>query len=175
MAYFTDYNCERSPRIPRLMEHLFATMPQVEADRGVLLTESYKATEGEPIITRRAKAFQHILENIPATIRPEELIVGSSTVHPRSCQVFPEYSFEWLEAEFDTVATRDADPFYISEKTKEELRGAYPYWKGKTVSDLAAAGMDEKVLDVFLNHGIFTVGNYFFNGINITITKSPSS
>ena len=25
--------------------------------------------------------------------------------------------------------------------------------------------MDEKVLDVFLNHGIFTVGNYFYNGI----------
>ena len=65
MAYFNDYNCERSPRIPRLMEHLFATMPEVEADRGVLITESYKATEGEPIITRRAKAFQHILENIP--------------------------------------------------------------------------------------------------------------
>ena len=25
--------------------------------------------------------------------------------------------------------------------------------------------MDAKVLDVFLNHGIFTVGNYFYNGV----------
>jgi len=154
MAYFNDYNCERSPRIPRLMEHLFATMPEVEADRGVLITESYKATEGEPIITRRAKAFQHILENIPITIRPEELIVGSSTVHPRSCQVFPEYSFEWLESEFETLPTREADPFYISEDTKRKLSEAYKYWKGRTTSELATEYMAPEAL-LAIDHNIF--------------------
>lgn len=63
----------------------------------MLLTESYKETEGEPIIMRRAKAFAHILANIPITIRDEELIVGSSTLAPRGCQTFPEFSYEWLE------------------------------------------------------------------------------
>ena len=140
-------------------------MPEIEADRAELITESYKATEGLPIVRRRSAAFKHIMENIPIVIRPEELIVGSNSIAPRGCQTFPEYSFEWLEKEYDTVATREADPFYISPETVERLEKVYPYWKGKTVSDLAAQSMDEKVLDVFLNHGIFTVGNYFYNGI----------
>ena len=106
---------EKSPRIDRLVKALYEKMPEIESDRAVLITESYKATEGEPIITRRAKAFEHILENLPIVIREDELIVGAATKAPRGCQVFPEYSFEWLEAEFDTVATRTADPFYISE------------------------------------------------------------
>ncbi len=156
---------KKSPRIQRLIDHLYANMPEIEADRAELVTESYKATEGLPIIKRRSAAFRHILENIPIVIRPEELIVGSNSIAPRGCQTFPEYSFEWLEKEYDTVATREADPFYISPSTVERLKAVYPYWKGKTVSDLAAESMDEKVLDVFLNHGVFTVGNYFYNGI----------
>ena len=156
---------EKSPRIQRLIDHLYAKMPEIEADRAELITESYKATEGLPIVRRRSAAFKHIMENIPIVIRPEELIVGSNSIAPRGCQTFPEYSFEWLEKEYDTVATREADPFYISPETVERLEKVYPYWKGKTVSDLAAQSMDEKVLDVFLNHGIFTVGNYFYNGI----------
>ena len=95
MPYTYTKNIEKSPRIQRLIDHLYAKMPEVEADRAVLITESYKATEGQPIILRRAKAFAHILENLPITIRPEELIVGSNSKAPRGCQVFPEYSYEW--------------------------------------------------------------------------------
>ena len=156
---------KKSPRIDRLIAHLFAKMPEVEPYRAELVTESYKATEALPIIKRRSAAFRHILENIPIIIRPDELIVGSNSIAPRGCQTFPEYSFEWLEPEFDTLATREADPFYISKETVERLKAVHPYWKGKTVSDLAAAGMDPEVLDVFLNHGVFTVGNYFYNGV----------
>ena len=127
MADFYVKKIEKSPRIDKLKKDLFLLPPQIEADRAVLLTESYKATENEPIITRRAKAFEHILDNIPIIIREDELIVGSATLRPRSCQVFPEFSFEWLEAEFDTVATRTADPFYISEETKKTLHEVYKY------------------------------------------------
>ena len=104
------------------VDNLYAKMPVIESARAKLVTESYKETEDEPIITRRAKAFAHILHNIPIIIRDEELIVGSSTLAPRGCQTFPEYSFQWLEDELDTVATRTADPFYISEETKADLR-----------------------------------------------------
>ena len=123
---------EKSARIDKLVNDLYEKMPEIESARGLLVTESYKATEALPIISRRSAAFAHILRNIPIVIRDNELIVGSATVAPRGCQVFPEYSYEWLEAEFDTVATRDAAPFYISEKTKGELHDAYSYWKGKT-------------------------------------------
>lgn len=156
---------KKSPRIPQLIADLYENMPVIEADRAELVTESYKATENLPIIKRRSAAFRHILENIPIVIRPGELIVGSNSVAPRGCQMYPEYSYKWMQKEYDTVATREADPFYIAPETVRRLEAVYPYWDGKTTSDYAAANMDPEVLDVFMNHGIFTVGNYFFNGV----------
>ena len=55
--FYSDY-IEKSERIDKLKEALFASAPEIEADRAVLLTESYMKTEGEPIITRRAKALR---------------------------------------------------------------------------------------------------------------------
>ncbi len=156
---------EKSERIQKLIDALYEKMPEIESARGLLVTESYMATESLPIIRRRSAAFAHILENLPIVIRDNELVVGSATVAPRGCQVFPEYSFEWLEAEFDTVATRAADPFYISNDTKKELHSAYKYWKGKTNSDLAKAYMSKEAYEAFTLHGMFTPGNYFYNGI----------
>ena len=164
MAKFYIGNIGKSPRIEKLKEDLFANMPVIEAERALLLTESYKQTESEPIIARRAKAFVHILENIPITIRDHELIVGSATKAPRGCQVFPEFSFEWLESEFDTIEKRSADPFYIAEETKKELHEVFKYWKGKTTSELAASYMAEETLTA-MAHNIFTPGNYFYNGV----------
>ena len=159
------YIIRKSSRIEALKAHLYRNMPEIEADRGELVTESYRQTENLPLLRRRSAAFRHILEHIPITIRPGELIVGVNSIAPRGCQVFPEYSYAWLEAEFDSVAQREADPFYISEETKARLRRVYPYWEGKTTSDLAAQNMDPLALDVFMNHGVFTVGNYFYNGV----------
>ena len=169
MAKFTVQTPEKTARIDRLKKALYEKMPEIEADRAILLTESYKATEGEPIITRRAKAFAHILENIPVTIREDELIVGSATKAPRGCQTFPEFSFDWLENEFDTVATRSADPFTISDVTKRALSEVYRYWRGKTTSELATAYMAPEA-KVAMAHNIFTPGNYFYNGVgHITV------
>lgn len=159
----------KSERIARLVDHLYAKMPEIEAARAELITESYLATENEPVIIRRAKAFEHILDNIPIIIRPEELIVGSTTIAPRGCQTYPEFSWEWLEAEFDTVETRSADPFYIAEDTKKRLHEANKYWKGKTTSELATAYMAPEALKS-IEHNIFTTGNYFYNGVgHITV------
>ncbi len=168
------FQIEKSARIDKLISALYEKMPEIEADRGELITESYMATENLPIVLRRSAAFKHILENIPIVIRDGELIVGSNSVAPRGCQVYPEYSYEWLQEEFDTVATREADPFFISEETKERLSRVYPYWKGKTVSDLAMKIMAPEAYAAFTKHDIFTVGNYFYNGvghINVNYNK----
>ena len=61
----------KSDRIPKLVENLYAKMPEIESARAVLITESYKQTENEPMIIRRAKAFQHILENTCSKRMPD--------------------------------------------------------------------------------------------------------
>lgn len=170
MERFYTPEIPKTDRIPKLVEHLFAKMPEIESARAILLTESYKETEGQPIITRRAKAFAHILDNIPIIIREGELIVGSTTIAPRGCQTYPEFSFEWLEAEFDTVEHRTADPFYISEQTKKDLREVHKYWKGKTTSELATSYMAPETLKA-MEHNMFTPGNYFYNGVGHVTVK----
>ena len=167
---FNTTDIPKSSRIPKLIEALYAKMPVIESARAKLITESYKATEGQPVITRRAEAFAHILRNIPIIIRDNELIVGSSTIAPRGCQTFPEFSYQWLEDELDTVATRTADPFYIAEETKAELREVHKYWKGKTSSELATSYMAPEAIKA-IEHNIFTPGNYFYNGVGPVTVK----
>ena len=164
MAKYYTQEIPKTDRIPRLVAHLYAKMPEIESARARLITESYKATEDKPIIMRRALAFAHILDNIPIIIREGELVVGSSTIAPRGCQTYPEFSYKWLEAEFETVAERKADPFYIADQTKKELLAADAYWEGKTTSDLATALMTEETKKA-IEHNIFTPGNYFYNGV----------
>jgi len=167
---YNSTDIPKTDRIPKLVEHLYAKLPEIESARAVLITESYRQTENEPMVIRRAKAFQHILENIPIIIRDLELIVGSTTIAPRGCQTYPEFSYEWLEAEFDTVETRSADPFYISEQTKRELKEANAYSKGRTTSELATAYMEPETLTA-MEHNMFTPGNYFYNGVGHVTVK----
>lgn len=97
---------------------------------------------------------------------------------PRSTQVFPEFSYQWLENELDTVQFRSADPFYIAEENKlrevykYKLREVYKYWKDKTASELATSYMAPEEIRA-IGHNIFTPGNYYYNGIgHVTSTLS---
>ena len=156
-------------RVERLRSMIVDAVPCIEAERAVLITESYQATEGLPMIMRRAKALENILNNLTVTIRDDELVVGTLTKAVRSCQLFPENSYKWVMDEFDTIETRMADPFKISEEDKATLRKVLPYWEDKTISDLASSYMSEKTKECIAN-GVFTVGNYFFGGVgNIII------
>ncbi|MDO5293655.1 MAG: glycyl radical protein [bacterium] len=155
---------EPTDRVKRLKDVIVNAVPEVEAERAVLVTEAYKETEGQPNVMRRAKVAEKVFSELPVTIREDELIVGSLTKHPRSCQIAPEYSCDWVEAEFDTMETRMADPFKIPKDVAKQLHEAFLYWPGKTVSDLASSYMSEETKDCQAN-GVFTVGNYFYGGV----------
>lgn len=151
-------------RVQRLKNMILDAVPYVESERAVLVTESYKETEGLSPILRRAKAAEKIFNNLPITIREDELIVGSITKNPRSTEICPEFSYNWVEKEFDTMGTRMADPFQIPKETANDLREAFKYWKGKTTSELAESYMSQEAKDCMSN-GVFTVGNYFYGGV----------
>ena len=164
MSFLEKGFVKPSERILRLKDEIFSAKPVIEVDRARLITESFKETENEPILIRKAKALKNILENLPIIIRPGELIVGSMTVNPRSSQVFPEFSNKWLEQEFDTLASRTSDAFYISEESKKELKEIFKYWEGKTVSELATSYMSEETKKA-MKSDVFTVSNYHYNGL----------
>ncbi|MGG7079298.1 glycyl radical protein [Clostridium sardiniense] len=155
---------EPTERVKRLKRMIVDATPYVESERAVLVTESYKETEGLSPILRRAKAVEKIFNNLPITIREDELIVGAITKNPRSTEICPEFSYDWVAKEFETMGTRIADPFQIPKETAKELEEAFKYWEGKTTSSLADSYMSKEAKDCIAN-GVFTVGNYFYGGV----------
>jgi len=151
-------------RVLRLKNMILHAKPYVESERAVLATEAYKENEHLPPIMRRAKVVEKIFNELPVTIRPDELIVGAVTINPRSTEICPEFSYDWVEKEFDTMEHRIADPFIIPKKTAQELHQAFKYWPGKTTSSLAASYMSEPTKES-MGNGVFTVGNYFYGGV----------
>ena len=155
---------EPTERVKKLKEEVMSAMPCIEVDRAIILTKAFKENENEPIIIRKAKSLEAVLKELPIVIRDEELIVGSLTKNPRSAQVFPEFSNEWLVKEFDKFEQRTSDAFKITEKTKDDLKEAFKYWKGKTVSELATSYMSDETKKA-MGANVFTVANYYFNGL----------
>ena len=54
---FNTTDIPKSSRIPKLIEALYAKMPVIESARAKLITESYKATEGQPVIHQTRGSF----------------------------------------------------------------------------------------------------------------------
>jgi len=118
-----------------LKESLLSTTPEISVERAILITESYRETESEPMVIRRAKALDKILRNMSIYILPGELIVGGIAHKQRAAPVFPEYDVEYLEKELNEFEKRPGDAFKISEDDKKKLKEILPYWKGKTVKE----------------------------------------
>lgn len=79
-------------RILRMFEAIRSSgPPRVALERAVYFTESFKTTEGQPLVLRWAKALKHIAENISVAIFDDELIVG------RPCTWFGRYSLVYPE------------------------------------------------------------------------------
>ena len=89
-------------RVDRMKKRYMDSIPRVDSQRAVLVTESYMKTEAEPMVLRRAKALKKIFEEIGVFIADDELIVGSQTDVYRGASLYPEYGIEWLYDELDT-------------------------------------------------------------------------
>jgi formate C-acetyltransferase len=151
-------------RIELLKETLMNAKPTIEADRAVIVMNAYKKTEAESPVVRRAITLEAILDELPITIRDQELIVGSLTKIPRSTQIFPEFSNKWLMNEFESLAKRGGDAFEISDETKAKLTEVCEYFDGKTTQEYATSLMSAET-KMCMEAGVFTVGNYYFNGV----------
>lgn len=127
-----DIDLERVHRLQQQMEKRIAS---ICSERAVLITESFRETEGENYVLRKAKAFKHILENMTIYIEKDSLIFGNQASQNFAAPIFPEFSIKWVIKELDEFDKRTGDVFQISEKVKADLREIAPYWEGHTHED----------------------------------------
>ena len=64
-------------RLETLKHEVFFVTPELSSERARLITESYRQTKDLPMIIRRAKALENILDNRTIFVRPGELLVGA--------------------------------------------------------------------------------------------------
>ncbi len=121
-------------RIDRMLKGIRKKPPRIAVERARLMTESFRQTEGTPMVLRWALALENVLENIEISIGEDDLIVGRCGPPGRYGILYPELRGAWLETGLESFPTRKEGRFIISDEdtriVKEEL---IPYWKGRTV------------------------------------------
>lgn len=128
----------RTPRIERMRERYFNTIPSITSERLVLATEAYQKFAGDAVPVFRAKVVKYIMERMTTLIFDDELIVGTATNAYRGANLHPEFqSSSWYLSDLDEFSTRSKDPYYISPEDKEIIRKTLPYWEGKSMEDYA--------------------------------------
>ena len=137
-----------SQRSQAIKDSLFAQPRQVTMERARLYMESYKETQGEAPVIRRAKAFKHLLENHKIVLDSYDLLVGNRTDTPRAGVVSPEMSPYWILDELDKFPTRRQDRFEISEEDKAYYKEVlYPFWTNKSLNDWYKAHLAENLAE----------------------------
>ncbi len=131
-------------RMNKYREDVLNTKRMVCVERAIFCTEAYKENEAMPLAIKRANMLKTILEKMSIYIEDETLIAGNQASSNCAAPIFPEYAMDWVIDELDEFEKRDGDVFYITEENKEILRNIAPYWKGKTIKELALAAMPER-------------------------------
>lgn len=123
-------------RIDRLYEKMKTRKANICSERALLFTESFRETEGEDFVLRKAKAFAHVLKHMSIYIEDDSLIFGNQASRNFAAPIFPEYSYKWVIDELDEFDQRTGDVFYITEEVKADLRSIQEYWlMGNTHQD----------------------------------------
>ncbi|MFA7196434.1 MAG: pyruvate formate lyase family protein, partial [Anaerovoracaceae bacterium] len=152
-----------TPRVKRMREKLFNTIPTITAERLVLATEAYRKFAGDSVPVFRAKVVNYIMENMTTLILEDELIVGTATNAYRGANLHPEFqSSSWYIRDIDEFSTRSKDPYYISPEDKKTILETLPYWEGKSMEDLAQTALpahiraleDDDILCIGLENGV---------------------
>lgn len=138
-----------TPRVQRMKDKYFDTIPQITAERLVLQTEAYKKFAGEAVPVFRAKVVNYILENMTTLIMDDELIVGTATNAYRGANLHPEFqSSSWYTSDIDDFSTRTKDPYYISPEDRKMILETLKYWDGKSMEDLSNLVMPSKIKEL---------------------------
>ncbi len=122
-------------------------------ERARLVTESYKQTEGQPMVLRRARALAHYLDNRTLYILPDERIVGNIASEPCFLITFPEKWSGWLEKAIDGEYMM----LLPDEQKRQELHEIHSYWRGKSVHGSERSLLPEDILYYWFypNQGVF--------------------
>lgn len=141
-------------RMKEFREEVLDEKPYIDAQRAILATLAYKENLNQPRVMVRAKMLEKVLDNMSIYIEDKSLLAGNQATKNRNAPIFPEYTMEFVMNELDQFEKRDGDIFYITEKTKEQLREIAPFWQNNNLRARGEALLPKEVR-VFMETGVF--------------------
>ena len=150
----TEHFGTLTKRMNEFREEVLDEKPYIDAERAILATEAYKENLNQPRVMVRAKMLEKILDHMSIYIEDKSLLAGNQATKNRNAPIFPEYTMEFVINELDQFEKRDGDVFYITEKTKEQLREIAPFWQNNNLRARGEALLPEEV-SVFMETGVF--------------------
>jgi len=128
--------------------------------RAKLMTKSYKKTEGDAPVLRKAKAFKYVCQHIPIPYTKYDLLLGHSSANLHGTEIEPEFFSAWLEREIfvkeanKKMTQLEALKFSGSEGfdlgwvvSDEDIKllkeDILPYWRGKCLEHIVQKHLDE--------------------------------
>ena len=141
-------------RMKEFREEVLDEKPYIDAQRAILATLAYKENLNQPRVMVRAKMLEKVLDNMSIYIEDKSLLAGNQATKNRNAPIFPEYTMEFVMKELDQFEKRDGDVFYITEKTKEQLREIATFWQNNNLRARGEALLPEEVR-VFMETGVF--------------------
>ncbi|UCG06490.1 MAG: hypothetical protein JSV83_21720 [Desulfobacterales bacterium] len=124
-------NVQRGYTEDEKMRGLFRSEIKLDLQRSRLMTESFKQSDGEAVVVRRAKALAHVLEHMDIFIRDWERIVGYQTSSPEG--LFHPIDMNWRSVK--RLVNSEAGKTLLDDAGRQELEELCAYWKGKCMSD----------------------------------------
>jgi len=118
--------------------------PEIKIDlqRSVLLTESYKETEGRPMVIRRARALERILSRMELYIQDHERIVGNNVSTPHG--LYFGIDMAWRSVR--RIVNEEEGRTLLDDAGRKTLDELIAYWDGKSMSDIQQRTFTGKVL-----------------------------
>ena len=120
-------------RIDGLKAKVFDTYPEIDLEDAKLLTRSFIETQGENLVTRKAKAFLKQCREKSVKIWDGELIVGNAGSKIRGGILSADVCWSVLDRELETINSRRYDKFHLRPEDKKDFEEIIrPYWKGRS-------------------------------------------
>ena len=151
-------------RAVEILKKVREEKPQIDIERGLYFTQSFRETEGEPLILRWAKALFHYAKNATVYIDDNQLLVGRSGKQGRYGILYPELDGNILKEAIEKLPTRAGSPFSISEEdAKIVTEEIAPYWVGKTFHEDLAKALTAETTKLTYNPDASLTSRYIVN------------
>ncbi|OGP51513.1 MAG: hypothetical protein A2Y79_08355 [Deltaproteobacteria bacterium RBG_13_43_22] len=130
---------------------MFRAEIRLDLQRSRLFTESYKETDGQAMVLRRARALANLINKMDIFIRDHERIVGYQTADPNG--IYHPIDQNWKSVK--RLVNSEAGKTLLDDAGRKELDELCEYWKGKSMSDRHQEILPEDLYKYWTYEGTF--------------------